>query len=576
MIFNKTDISVVNEFLDPEVVQRINGNLTGALDLTGTLLEPKLIGKVDFNNGMANVSLLGSNVYFDGEIESVKDGFYINQMPIRDKDGNTGFITGSLFHSNFSNFFFELVFNLEEHPTKRMPNDPSRPLPVERFLVMNKEYDVESPYYGDAYITGVATISGYTDNLTVDVNAETKRGTRIFFPMYGPTTIEEEGFITFKEDDIEEEIEKKVDLTGVDLLLSFDVTDDATVKLIFDEKIGDEITAKGSGDIKMSVNRFNELQLDGTYIVSEGDYNFVMGPYKQKFNIAPGGTVQWTGSPYDAMLDIEAYYRTTANLGVVMPNVLESETSTNETVLSYLYLKGDMNNPEISFDVKVPNASESGKATLARIRSNQDELNKQFFSILISKSFIPISGQGGSGGNGGAFLDLASSQINGLLNKVSDNYQLNVNLERDNYLGKVSGEFGVSKGFLNEKLIVSGSFGVGYRTDESKLESNAPAQNSLIGDVKVEYLLNDPGTFRVTAYNESNDNTLIQNNARGQFTQGVGISYKEDFHTLEDFKIFQFFANTFRKREDWVIVRSDNSNRAPIPENYKSDKGIKE
>jgi len=162
------------------------------------------------------------------------------------------------------------------------------------------------------------------------------------------------------------------------------------------------------------------------------------------------------------------------------------------------------------------------------------------------------------------------------LNKVSDNYQLNVNLERDNYLGKVSGEFGVSKGFLNEKLIVSGSFGVGYRTDESKLESNAPAQNSLIGDVKVEYLLNDPGTFRVTAYNESNDNTLIQNNARGQFTQGVGISYKEDFHTLEDFKIFQFFANTFRKREDWVIVRSDNSNRAPIPENYKSDKGIKE
>src|SRR5690554_7813310 len=88
-------------------------------------------------------------------------------MPIRDKEGNTGFINGTLLHNNFSDFYFEIVANLEEHPTKRMPTDRSKPLPVERFMVMNTTYDIDNPYYGDAYITGMATITGYADNLSI-------------------------------------------------------------------------------------------------------------------------------------------------------------------------------------------------------------------------------------------------------------------------------------------------------------------------------------------------------------------------------------------------------------------------
>jgi hypothetical protein len=81
--------------------------------------------------------------------------------------------------------------------------------------------------------------------------------------MYGPTTIEEDGFISFKNAAGLEEVEKKVDLTGVDLELNFDVTEDAEVKLIFDEKIGDEISARGVGKLSLSVNQFNELTMDG-------------------------------------------------------------------------------------------------------------------------------------------------------------------------------------------------------------------------------------------------------------------------------------------------------------------------
>src|SRR5690554_8227459 len=88
-----------------------------------------------------------------------------------------------------------------------------------------------------------------------------------------------------------------------------------------------------------------------------------------------------------------------------MPDVVDNQSSSNEEILSYLHITGNMMSPEISFDLEAPKASESGKAVIARIRSDRDELNKQFFSILISKSFMPLAGQsGGAGGTGGAFL----------------------------------------------------------------------------------------------------------------------------------------------------------------------------
>lgn len=395
--------------------------------------------------------------------------------------------------------------------------------------------------------------------------------------MYGPTTIEEDGFITFKKDgSMEEEEDKRVDLTGVDLQLNFDVTDDAEVKLIFDEKIGDEISAKGRGNLSLTVDQFNELAMDGTYTVSDGVYNFAMGPYKQNFNIQPGGTVQWTGDPYEAILDINAFYRTTANLNVVMPDVVDNQSSSNEEILSYLHITGNMMSPEISFDLEAPKASESGKAVIARIRSDRDELNKQFFSILISKSFMPLAGQsGGAGGTGGAFLDLASTQINNILDKMAEGYKMNVNLESDEYSGQFSGEFGLSKSFLDDRLLVSGSFGVGTKKAENGSSGNVPSQNTFIGDVKIEYLLNEQGTFRMNVFNESNNNTVLQNEGRGQFTQGVGVSYKEDFHTLEDFKLFQFFANIFRKKKNRVDIQKKNDNRVPIPKRYLEGDAIK-
>lgn len=560
--FNGTDIGFINSFLDEDVASGIQGQLKGAFAVSGSIKEPLIEGEIDLENGKATLALLGANFAYEGKVKSSDYGITFDNMPISDEDGNTGSLNGQILHKNFSDYYYEINFDFENDPRYSNPLNPSERRKIDRFKVMNTSYTEESIYYGAAYMTGFASIFGTPDNMTIDVSAKTKRGTRINFPMYGPKTISEEGFISFKKPgDLDQDtIEKGIDFTNVNLQLDFNITPDARVKLIFDDDLGDEITAYGNANLKMTLDNYGDVALNGTYTVTEGVYNFAMGPYRQLFNISPGGSVVWTGDPLSAILDIETFYKTNANLSVVMPDVVENRSSDNEEIYSYLRLKGEMYKPQISFDIDAPRATEAGKAVINRIRSDRDELNRQFFSILILKRFVPLTGQGlgrGSAGSNNAALDLVSTQINSVLSKMSDEYKMNVNLESDDLSGESSVEFGVSKGFLDDRLQVRGSFGVGSYTQSQG------TQNNLIGDLFIEYLLNEKGTFRVNAFNESNANSVVLNTNRGYFTQGVGVNYQEDFYNVNDFKLVQFILDWFRK--DKRLDYNNDSRYKTIP-----------
>jgi hypothetical protein len=560
LVFKRTDIAVLNTFLDPDVVSDIKGKLIGGFKLSGSIAEPVFEGKVNINNGNIKIGLLGTTYKYNGELTSDDFGILVDQMPITDEEGNTGSLTGMISHTHFKNFDYDIVVNMEDHPTLRNPLRPSEPLMLDRFMVLKTQYEEGSVYYGNAYVTGSVSISGYNELMNITVNAKTRRGTWIDFPMYGPTTVSEDGFITFKSaENTEDAEEKKINFSGVKMNLNFDITPDARVKLIFDPNIGDEITATGSGKINLGLDKYGDLTMDGTYTLTDGMYNFALGPYKQNFFITPGGTIQWMGTPYDAQLDVRTYYRTIANLSAVMPDVIENRQSDNEEIYSYLILTGDMNKPEISFDMEAPKATEAGKAVMNRIRSDQDELNRQFFSIMIMKRFLPLAGQESRGGAGGnALVDLVSTQINSILSKVSDEYRMKVDIDSDDVTGEGSVEFGVSKGFFDDKLLVSTSFGVGNQ--------GAANEGALIGDISVEYLLNEDGTFRVNVFNRSNTNNVLQQNNQGPLTQGVGINYKEDFHNLEDFKLIQFIFDVFRKKDKRKVIGQDREKKlTPIP-----------
>lgn len=565
LTFDNTDIQFTNAFMDPEVLTNIRGFLTGQLNVNGTFDNPKLNGSVELVNGNARLELMNVNYGFNGKIMSDASGFYINNMPITDEEGNTGSVIASIYHKRFADWNFDVVFNLEDNGN-RFGVAPGRVEPLDRFLVMNTSYKKDEVYYGKGYGTGIVEISGYTDNLEINVDLQTQEGTKVNFPMYGMGDIDgEDKFITFKsknEDDIPEEKNDKLDLTGLDLKMNFKVTPEAVIKIILDDKTGDEITATGSGDIAVSLDNLNDVTLNGVFKVKQGDYNFVMRPINQEFIIQENSSVIWTGDPYNALVDLKCYYTVYANLNEIssLQNESASTTNGNQEIKCYLNLTESILKPAISFDIQAPKAKEDGQSLLNRIKGDKDMLNKQFFSLLLFKKFQSIDGQTtNTVGGSSAALDIAQSKINALLSEVSKDYKLNVGLDKNNLTLGTSYSVGVTKGFYGDRLVLKGNFGVENTGMNSQQTKNLP-----IGDVNLEYILNKSGTFRVNIFNESNQNRILSNN-QANFTQGAGIQYQEEFNSFKQFQLYNSLLNVFTPQKSKRKVKSTKPSRKRTP-----------
>ncbi len=553
--FDETNIAFTNAFMDPKVISDIDGFVNGTLKVKGSISRPIIEGFVMLDNASAKLEILGTSFSMNGKVKADADGFYIDNMPISDVEGNTGSLIGSIYHKDYADWNFDINVNLEDDAKNINRLQPWKPYRLEKFLVMNTPYKVGELYYGKAYATGTVEIFGETDNLEITVNVKTEKGTWVNFPMYGSSELEEgEDFIAFiSKDSIATALDKKIDFTGVDLDLNFKVTEDAQLKIIFNEQLGDEIIANGNGNIGVKLNQLGDISIDGTYVVSDGKYNFAMGPIKQTFYVVPGGSITWTGNPFEASLDLSTYYKVKTSLAELSPDQAGSGI---QEVQCYLNLTESLLQPKIVFDIKVPKADESGKALIARVTSDKDELNRQFFSLLLSKNFQPLKGSTKAGS--GSALDLVSGQINSLLDQVSKDYKFNVDLSSDNVAGNEVA-FGVTKGFLDDRLTITGSFGVESTT------AGEQSKSALIGDLEIEYKLNESGTFRVNVFNESNDNSVLQSQNQGRFTQGAGVHYREDFNTAKDFKVIQKFFDIFRKKENKRYPYRRKKRQTPVP-----------
>jgi hypothetical protein len=552
--FENTDISFTNAFMDPSVVRDISGKVNGEIRVNGKPSEPKLNGKLKLSQGTALVDLLGVKYTIDGTIIVQEDAFLIDPIPVRDEDGNTASLVGAVNHYNFEKWNFDLQFNFEDDLFKK-PTPSGKTVPLEQFMVLKTKYKDGDIYYGKAYARGYANIEGTENSISITVEAETKPNTQIFFPMYGVSELDEsEDFVTIIDKSIKNKVkEDKIDLSGIDLDMKFKVNQNAKMNLIFNQITNDEILATGKGELNLKLDQLDNVFLEGTYTIAEGSkYNFTMAGIQQPFEIEKGSTIKWSGSPYNADININTFVNLKKVSILELSPELMDNSLLNQEVNCYLKLDETLLKPHISFDIKAPRAPETGKALIRRVTSDNDELNRQFFSLLIARKFQPLKGT--ISASSSAAIDLVESQINAALNNLTDSYKLNVDYGEERTMGEKSFEVGFKKGLLNDRLTISSSIGVESKNISTESGSSeggtsngngASKSSSLIGDVNIEYIINEKGTFRANIFNKSNTNSI--NEQAGPFTQGAGISYLEEFNNWNDFELVQYGLDVFRK-----------------------------
>ncbi len=564
--FNGTDIQIANAFVDEGLINDIQGNLFGEMHLGGSLFNPELIGEIDLKAGRAKVEMLGVYYGFEGKIISDRDGFYIDNMPVIDQEGKSGSLVATVYHTKYRNWNYDLNIDFLEDIT----SVPGIRIPINRFLILNTNYKEGDVYYGKAYGKGTVNINGSESNVSINTNIETEEGTNVNFPMYGQSSVQEDKFITFVKKGQEIKMpDKRIVFNGLDFNLNLKVNPTSKMKLIFDEKIGDEITAYGEGDLNIKINQNNDIQMNGVYKIKndaaqKSTYNFVLGPIKQSFIIEDNGTITWNGNPYVALLDLTTYYNVNTSLNEIVPVSTNSGSQSFQDIKCNLKLSESIEKPKLNFELELAKnatgVTDDARAALERINKTPEELNKQFVSLLLYKKFQPLLSSNNSVGSN-AVADLVANQLNSLLSDLSKDYKFNVtynttNLNADptqntNNMNKLA--MGVTKDFFDGKLLVNGTFGRTFTT----------SQSMLIGNVSVEYKLNEDGTIRVIAFNETNDfNVSAQLTSRT--TQGGGINIQQEFSSMNEFDLFQKMMNVFRTDNRKRIIKRRKKGRVPV------------
>jgi hypothetical protein len=539
--FLDTDLSFANVFM-PEGFSNLQGMLNGHLYVKGSTDEPALNGVVNMHDAGLKIDMLNTTYYANGDVIIEPDMILLNGMPIKDKLGANGFLNGSFFHQNFERYSYDFYAAF---------NEP--------FLVMNTTYDMNPLYYGNAFATGDISIA-YDDynELEIIVNAKSERGTDITLPLYGSEDVELQDFITFVSNDSTEKDEGyDVDLEGIEMTLSMDITEDAKIQLVFDDIVGDAMQGIGEGHIDMYIDQFYDFYMFGSYEVLEGSYLFTLKDLlNKKFEVEKGGTINWYGDPYEADIDLTAIYKLKTSLYDIMPENQRETYRQKTDVECHMHLTDNLFNPILNFDIDLPRSDENAKTILSNMVSTEAEMNKQVFSLLLLNKFLPSeynttgSSSGGTAALGSTTSEMLSNQLSNMLSKFSDDFDIGFNYQPGDEVTSQEVALALSTQLFDDRLTITTNLGVSH-------QNAGDNSNSLIGDVDVEYKINEEGNTRIHGFNRSNEYDITQQEAT--YTQGVGVFYQESFSTFPE--LMCKLKNIFVREENECVDCNVNCNQ---------------
>jgi hypothetical protein len=302
----------------------------------------------------------------------------------------------------------------------------------------------------------------------------------------------------------------------------------------------------GYGDIKLQIDTKGEFNMFGLYEFEQGYYNFTLFDIINKeFSITKGSRISWYGDPYAGILNLTASYRQMASLGPIIPNQTETVVSSPQVRRKYpvevqLKLDGPMLSPQIVFDIvanNLPDNVTTDDGTLVQLdfafkafkaKLDEQELNRQVFSLLILRRFSPPDAFSTSGSISNSVSELLSNQLSYWLTQVDQNLEIDLDLGTLDNEAFNTFQLRLSYSFLNGRLRVTrdGSFNNEYNRSDIA---------NMLGDWTVDYVLTADGKFKVKMYSRSNysqiNNTLGTQTA---VTTGVSLLHTQSFNQLKD------------------------------------------
>ncbi len=509
-------IKFINVFLK-DYVADLEGNATGYVNINGTFKAPDFSGNIDLARTQFRIKYLNTLYSLAGTLKLNNTLLGFDEVLIYDTVGNKAILHGGLTHNYLRNFGVDL----RVHP--------------ENFIGINTRKGMNELFYGNAIITGDILIKGPFDNVFIDIDATSNQGTDINIPINTTLDVSENNFIVFaaENDSLNDSNEELYvpELSTFSLNMDLSLTPDAHVEISLPAQLG-LISAVGSGDLNMNLSRTGNFRMSGDYRVSKGLFFFqIRNLLNRKFELNEGGTISWTGDPYNGLLGMSASYQVKTSLNSLG---LEQDSSYRNRIPvdCIIGLTGPIMNPNVKFNFKFPNATEEVKQYVyTKIdTTNASEMSQQMLSLLVLNSFsFNSSTDNGSIANsvGGSSLQIVANQLSNWLSQISKDVDIGINYRPGTDLTNEEVEVALSTQLFDERVTIDGNFG--YQNIQDNPSSNT---SSIVGDINVEVKITKDGRLRLKAFNRTNTVDLMDNTS--PYTQGVGIFYRKEFNTVKE------------------------------------------
>lgn len=512
----------------------VDGRASGKALLYGTFKDVNMKGRMLADSVAIKVDY--SNVTYTGSDSIIIDPgkIMIPRFELHDVYGHKGYLSGILEHDNFHRPEFD--FRITE---------------ADKLLLYNTNATINPVWYGKIFGSGTGRIVGNEEYIRLIADMTTEENSEFTFVLDDSKEAINYQFLTFTDrkksmaesqmevklsepDEIVKAFNRKIEASaGPPTVFAMDIratiTPSAKLTLVMDPVAGDKITARGEGSMNLGYStESDELRMYGKYTLSEGTYNFSLQDLILKdFIIKDGSSISFNGDPMAAMLNIRGAYRVNTNLTDLDASFATDKdlNRVNVPVDAMLLVTGDLNSPDIKFDIELPTLNSEVEQKVRSIISSDDMMNMQMIYLLALNRFYTPDYSGNSN-TGGEWASVASStlssQLQNILGQLTDKVTVAPSLRSDKGdFSDLQVDVALSSRLFNNRLLINGNFG--YRDPST-------SSTTFIGDFDIEYLLNRSGNFRLKAYNHFNDQNYYLKSALT--TQGIGLVWRKDFDTL--------------------------------------------
>ena len=528
------NIEIVKAFTK-DIFADLSGKITGDLQLAGSLDAPRYNGVIYLDSTKFSLIALNTPYRMDKQKLLIDHpDLHLEHFVVSDSAGNKLNITGRVG-----------LFD---------PGEKSLDLAVETkdFMLLNSRRKPQASLYGKGIIDAMLSIKGTVDAPMIVGDAYLQKKSEIHLVSGTDNKVKKtrrDGILfvdidtigslktTIAEPTIDSAFTQKK-MKGLKYDLNLKVDKDAQFSMVIDPSTDDELLISGDARLKAGVANNGNVGIEGVYNLQSGYYKMNNLLLRGKFLLVKGSSISFSGNPSLAEADVTTEYIVEASPKGLL-NYKDGDDAAYTQRVPFgviLMMKGPVSKPALSFDIQLKPGRAVLKSSvksdvehaLDRLRTDVTEMNKQVFSLLLTKRFSVTSGyntlESSNLNANNALKEGVSSFLSEAMNQVADQLikgvDVDVNMKTyktdDNPISQTDLGVAVSKSLMEDRLVI-------------RIEENFPMGNSStppksgsqhMPDITSTYKLSADGRFQLKAYQKDEYDAVVQ----GYFTE-IGVNF---------------------------------------------------